>query len=301
VGGPLGALALGWDAPRRLDPSELLMITTVAGYAAQALDRARRLQHRDSVAHRLQQAMLTTLPAVPGLAMSARYQPADSREDVGGDWYDAVPVPGPDRPGGGVLAVSVGDVVGHALDAATVMGQARSMLRQAAWDHAGEPPSHTLRAFEGAAAGVGLRAQGSALLAHLHQDAEGRWTLAWTNAGHPPPILLGPGGAAALLDGHDVLFGFPGLVSAPRRDHHRDVDAGSTLFLYTDGLVERRGSDIDAGIDRLLRLLVANRHLAPAELVDRVVDTLAPDSPDDVVAFAVHFPAATAGPPARPQ
>ena len=93
VGRRLGALALGWDVPRRLDPTELLTLTTLAGYTAQALDRARRLHHRDSVAHQLQQAMLTTLPDVSGLTMSARYQPADSREDVGGDWYDAVPVP----------------------------------------------------------------------------------------------------------------------------------------------------------------------------------------------------------------
>jgi GAF domain-containing protein len=296
VGGPLGALVLGWDAPRRLEPTDLLTFTTLAGYTTQAVDRARRLQQRDSAAHRLQQAMLTTLPDVPGLWMSARYEPADSREDVGGDWYDAVPVPDPHRPDGHVLAVSVGDIIGHTLDAAAVMGQARSMLRQAAWDHPGEPPSHTLRAFELAAHGVGLPARGTALLAHLHRGADGRWVATWTNAGHPPPILLDPQGRATLLDGHDILFGFPTLAAPPRRDHHRDVDPGSTLFLYTDGLVERPGSDLDEGTDRLVRLLAENRHLPPAELVDLAVDTLAPDAPDDVVAFAVHFPDDASGP-----
>ena len=290
VGGPLGALALGWDAPRRLEPVELLTITTLAGYTAQALDRARRLQHRDSAAHLLQQAMLTTLPDVPGLTMFARYQPADSREDVGGDWYDAVPLPDPERSDGRLLAVSVGDVIGHALDAATVMGQVRSMLRQAAWDHPGEPPSHTLTAFERAADGIGLPAMGTALLAHLHCGADQRWVMTWTNAGHPPPILLPPDCGARLLDGHDLLFGFPGLAASPRRDLHHDLEPGSTLFLYTDGLVERRGSDLDEGTDRLLRLLTENRDLAPPELVELAIDTLAPDSPDDVVAFAVHFP-----------
>jgi GAF domain-containing protein len=290
VGGALGALVLGWDAPRRLEPADLLTMTTLAGYTAQALDRARRLDHRDSVAHQLQQAMLTTLPATPGVTMSARYQPADSREDVGGDWYDAVPVPDPSRPDGRLLAVSVGDVIGHAVDAATVMGQVRSMLRQAAWDHRSEPPSHTLRAFELAADGIGLRAMGTALLAHLFRDAAGRWSITWTNAGHPPPILLPPHGAAELLDGHDILFGFPTLAGSPRHDHRHDLAPGSTLFLYTDGLVERRGSDLDEGTERLLRLLTDNRDLPPPELVDRAVDTLAPDSPDDVVAFAVRFP-----------
>ena len=290
VGGPLGALALGWDAPRHLAPAEMLTLTTLAGYTAQALDRARRLHHRDSVAHQLQQAMLTTLPDVSGLTMSARYKPADSREDVGGDWYDAVSVPDPDRPDGRLLAVSVGDVIGHALDAATVMGQVRSMLRQAAWDHPGEPPSHTLRAFELAAEGIGLTAMGTALLAHLSCGADGRWAVTWTNAGHPPPILVPPDGEATLLEGHDILFGFPSLTTSPRRDHHHDLAPGSTLFLYTDGLIERRGSDLDEGTDRLLRLLAENRGLAPPELVDLAVDTLAPDSPDDVVAFAIDFP-----------
>ena len=120
--------------------------------------------------------------------------------------------------------------------------------------------------------------------------------MTWTNAGHPPPILLAPDGAARLLDGHDLLFGFPGLAASPRRDHHHDLEPGSTLFLYTDGLVERRGSDLDEGTDRLLRLLTDHRDLAPPELVDLAVDTLAPDSPDDVVAFAVHFPGPVSNP-----
>ena len=114
--------------------------------------------------------------------------------------------------------------------------------------------------------------------------------MTWTNAGHPPPILLRPDGSATLLDGHDILFGIPRLAAAPRRDHHHDLDPGSTLFLYTDGLVERRGSDLDEGTDRLRQLLTENRELPPPELVDLAVDTLAPDSPDDVVAFAVRFP-----------
>jgi serine phosphatase RsbU (regulator of sigma subunit) len=114
--------------------------------------------------------------------------------------------------------------------------------------------------------------------------------MTWTNAGHPPPILLRPDGTATLLDGHDILFGIPRLAATPRSDHHHDLDPGSTLFLYTDGLVERRGSDLDEGTDRLRRLLTENRDLSPAELVDHAVDTLAPDSPDDVVAFAVRFP-----------
>ena len=102
--------------------------------------------------------MLTSLPEVPGLDMAACYHPADSRQHVGGDWYDAAFIPDPQRPGDEILAVCVGDVVGHALQAATVMGQVRAMLRQAAWDHPGEPPSHALTATELATRGLGLAA-----------------------------------------------------------------------------------------------------------------------------------------------
>ena len=171
----------------------MLTLTTLAGYTAQALDRARRLHHRDSVAHQLQQAMLTTLPDVSGLTMSARYQPADSREDVGGDWYDAVPVPDPGRPDGRLIAVSVGDVIGHALDAATVMGQVRSMLRQAAWDHPGEPPRTRCGAFELAADGHRAAGDGDRPARAPACGADGQWAVTWTNAGHPPPILVTPG------------------------------------------------------------------------------------------------------------
>ena len=291
VRGPVGTLVLGWDVPHHLAPADLLTVTTLAGYAAQALDRAERLHNRDSAAHQLQQAMLTTLPEVPGLIMSARYQPADTREDVGGDWYDAAPLPDPDGRTSRILAISVGDVVGHNLAAATVMGQVRSMLRQSAWDHPGEPPSQTLGAFECAAAGLGMHATGTALLGHLRSNLDRGWSMTWTNAGHPPPVLLTPDGGTTVLDGHDVLFGFPSLRTWPRHDLRRDVEPGSTLFLYTDGLVERRGSDLDTGTDRLVQLLDGSRALPPHELVDLAVDRLAPDSPDDVVAFAIHFSA----------
>jgi serine phosphatase RsbU (regulator of sigma subunit) len=246
------------------------------------------LRHRTGVAQQLQEAMLTSLPEVPGLDMAACYHPADSREHVGGDWYDAAFVPDPRHPDVEVLAVCVGDVVGHTLQAVTVMGQVRPMLRQAAWDHPGEPPSHALTALELATEGLGLHATGTAVLAHLRRGEGGCWSMTWSNAGHPPPILVEPDGATVLLEGHDILFGYPALRPGPRGDHHRSLAPGATLFLYTDGLVERRGSDIDAGIERLRVLLAQHRDRPPAQIVDVAVDVLAPDAPDDVVAFAIH-------------
>jgi len=313
----LGSLCAIDVRPREWHPDELDVLRDLADTCATELrlrlvrfeaqrERARRdeleeqlrrsfarvqtlLRHRAGVAQQLQQAMLTSLPEVPGLDMAACYHPADSREHVGGDWYDAAFVPDPPHPADEVLAVCVGDVVGHTLHAATVMGQVRSMLRQAAWDHPGEPPSHALTALELATEGLGLHATGTAVLAHLRRDAGRRWSMTWSNAGHPPPILVEPDGTTVLLEGHDILFGYPALRPGPRGDHHRDLVPGATLFLYTDGLVERRDSEIDAGIDRLRRLLAQHRDRRPAQIVDVAVDVLAPDAPDDVVAFAIRL------------
>jgi serine phosphatase RsbU (regulator of sigma subunit) len=234
--------------------------------------------------------MLPNLTRIPGLDVAAAYQPADNREHVGGDWYDAVVLPDPDRPGRRVLAVTVGDIVGHTLQAATIMGQVRSMLRQASWDRLGAPPSEIIAALETATAGLEMSARGTAVLAHLEPNPDGHWTMTWSNAGHPPPIVVEPDGSARLLDDHDHLFGFSVFGHLPRHDHHVDLQPGCTLFLYSDGLVERRGHDLDRGTDHLLDLLRANRHLTSTEIVDTTVGKLASDSPDDVVAFAIQIP-----------
>jgi serine phosphatase RsbU (regulator of sigma subunit) len=288
--GPVGSIVLGWKIPNIVDAEDLLTIATIGGYASQALTRARNLQHRITVAHEMQNALLTPLPLVEGLQMAARYAPADARENVGGDWYDAAPVPHPTLPDRQTLVVSVGDIIGHNIDAATVMGQVRSMLRQTAWDHAAERPSAILRAFESANRGLRQGAAGTVVIARFTEHAPGSWTMSWTNAGHPPPVLVHPDGTAELLSDHDALFGFALTEAIPRYDHHRDLPPGSTLFLYTDGLVEHRGQDIDDGTQALVQLLGRIHRRPVHELVHQTVDVLAPDAPDDVVAFAIRFP-----------
>jgi serine phosphatase RsbU (regulator of sigma subunit) len=118
--------------------NERAVLTTIAGYTAQAIERALHLDERIAVARQLQQAMLTDLPVVPGLQLAASYHPAAVGELVGGDWYDVYPqADRSDRPGEGrmetpaSLAITVGDITGHDMRAASVMGQVRSMLRQA--------------------------------------------------------------------------------------------------------------------------------------------------------------------------
>jgi hypothetical protein len=290
VDGPIGAILLGWNAPQQLEPADLISITSIVGYAGQALARTHYAQHRTEVAYEMQQAMLTTLPLVTGLELAARYQPADVREQVGGDWYDAALTPDPSHPDRYVLTVGVGDVIGHNVQAATIMGQIRSMLRQSAWDHPARSPSRVFSAFEQASIGLGIGATGTAVLAQLRRRPAGHWAMTWTNAGHPPPVVL-TGDRVTLLAEHDILFGFRGLETRPRRDHHLDIAPGSTLLLYTDGLIERRGRDLDAGVQQLVDLLQRDPHRPPQDMVDLAVETLGRDSPDDVVVLAIRFAA----------
>ncbi|MEV5600075.1 SpoIIE family protein phosphatase [Streptomyces sp. NPDC052299] len=232
-----GVLTWCWSRPHVMAPTEEAVLTTVAGYVSQAVERTRFVAHRLSAAEQLQAAMLTELPDVPGLDMAALYLPAADQDMVGGDWYDAYPLPT-------ALMLSIGDVIGHDVRAATVMGQIRSMLRQASLDDPAHSPAGALHAIDQAIGVLPLGIGATAVHARLDRDAE-RWRLTWSNAGHPPPLLHTPGSGVVPLSGHDLLL--LGLPDAPpREDHTHDLPPGSVLLLYTDGLVERRDEDIDA-------------------------------------------------------
>jgi hypothetical protein len=114
-------------------------------------------------------------------------------------------------------------------------------------------PSALLTAFEDAAAGLGLAAAGTAVLARLSPGSRAHGVVAdaWTNAGHPPPVVISPRAPSRVLDAHDAMFGFAALRGLPRHDHSADLPPGTTVLLYTDGLVERSGQDIDTGIAAL--------------------------------------------------
>ncbi|MFD7918897.1 SpoIIE family protein phosphatase [Streptomyces sp. NPDC059740] len=298
--GTLGCLVLGWDSPHPVDVQERAVLSSVAGYTAQAVERAQYVEDRISVSRRLQEAMLTELPEVEGLELAAVYRPAAREEMVGGDWYDAYRVHGPqsapaaeptdaDTASDTQLAVTVGDITGHDLHAATVMGQLRSMLRQADVDHGGLSPARALDALESACATLPLSASGSLVHAHLATVADG-WRLTYTNAGHPPPLLSLPDGRVERLLPHDRLL-HPDLPPTSRTARQRLLPFGSTLLLYTDGLVERPGGDIDESIDRAATLLGRARALPLTELVTHLADELAGhEAGDDVVLLALRVP-----------
>ncbi|MFF7240015.1 SpoIIE family protein phosphatase [Streptomyces collinus] len=281
----LGALALAWDTPHRPDVAERAVLHAVSGYAAQALERAQFLDDRIDVARQLQEAMLTDLPAVDGLETAALYRPAARQDMVGGDWYDAYTLDRTPRPDGdtATLAVTIGDITGHDMRAATLMGQARSMLRQADHDHPDGGPATAVRALESANTALGLDLSGTLVHAHLAPAADG-WTLTWTNAGHPAPLLARPGTSCEHLDDHDLLL-HPSLQGHHRTQQRLHLPAGATLLLYTDGLVERPGQDIDAGIQRVCALLHEGTGRPLEELLETIADRVAGDAPGDDIAL----------------
>lgn len=277
----LGTLRFAWDRPHDFDTGERAVITTLAGYVTLALERARTLQARVDAARTLQQAMLPELPAIAYLELAACYYPADAGEHVGGDWYDAVARP-EHR-----LALVVGDVSGHDMNAAARMGQLRSMLRAFLVDRQ-EPPSALLRRLDTANLTLGDRTIATAVVGYLDRDPDGTYQLQWSNAGHPPPVLLRPDGTVEALAGHDLLLGSRLLVS--RRNQRLTLPPGATLLLHTDGLIETRTATIDDGSARLHHHL--RRHITtplPALLAD-IVSRVAPDRDDDVAALAVRIP-----------
>jgi serine phosphatase RsbU (regulator of sigma subunit) len=272
-----GVLGLFWPGERSFSDDDRTTIAALASYTASAVQRALLLQERVETAQILQSALLTTLPDVAGLDLAARYRPAAAREQVGGDWYDALAMPD------GSTAFVIGDVVGHDMKAAADMGQLRTALR--AHLHAGDgSPSGTVEQLDRSLEPLGIDALATLVVARVEGDR-----VRWTNAGHPPPLLVEPSGDVRWLETEvSPLVGFaPDLL---RPEGEVTMGSGSTLLFFTDGLVERRGEDIDDGLDRLARSASARRDLPADRLVDAILDDmLVGQLEDDVALLAVRL------------
>ena len=286
---------------------ELAVAVSVAGRAALALDNARlyteehaaaeRLQvanrrlrevaeHERTVAQALQAAMLTRLPEPDHLHLVARYLTASTDEQVGGDWYDALVLPS------GATTIVIGDVVGHDILAAALMGQLRNMLRTLAWDR-DEPPSEIVARLDRAMRDLRLETFATLIMLRIEQDEQdrrdGTRTVRWTSAGHPAPLLLLADGTTELLSRpNDVLLGI--APESLRHDHVHRMLPESTLLLYTDGLVETRTQDVVEGQRRLAATVAEHRDLVPDDLLDAILaDMVGPDPDDDVALLAVRM------------
>ncbi len=248
------------------------------------LELQRSGRHDRSVALALQAAMLTELPEPESLQLAARYLTAAEQDRVGGDWYDALVLPNRST------TLVIGDVVGHDIVAAAVMGQLRNVLRALVWDRE-EVPSAVVGRLDRAVRDLHINTLATIIVASVDppQQPGGASLLRWANAGHPAPILVEPdGGVSALTATTDVLLGV--VPNTVRRDHTYLVPPGATLLLYTDGLIEHRERDIDVGQRLLLDAVHAHHRLELGALIDAVIADMVGGRPDDDVAvLAARF------------
>jgi PAS domain S-box-containing protein len=262
-GEAIGAIVLGFTTTHRVAPDEKAMLSTMGELVGQALSRARLFEFERSIATVLQESMLPVDPIVAGdVTIASRYVPAVTALDVGGDWYDVIPL-------GDRVGIAVGDVVGRGIAAAAVMGQLRSALGAAALTT--DRPGEVLTILDRFA----RHTPGAAVTTcvYLVVDTERR-TVCHSSAGHPPPLVVAPDGTGRFLTGG---LGPPLAAtteSSDRPDEEVAIVPGSTILLYTDGLVERRGEDLDDGFARLAAAVARNRDLPVEQLCDAVLDDM---------------------------
>ena len=259
-------------------------LVDVADRAGLALDNARLYNEQRALAEGLQRSLMTAPPKTDHFQVVVRYEPAAETAQVGGDWYDAF------LQDDGATVMVIGDVVGHDTAAAAAMGQVRGLLRGIAV-HSGAGPAAVLEGVDRVMDTLQLETTATGVVARLEHappDAAPDTTrLRWSNAGHPPPMVIDEHGrVSTLAPGQpDLLLGlFP---ETRRCENEVLLRAGTTFLLYTDGLVERRGQPLDEGLDRLHDLLteLAGRDLTLDELCNAVLRTMLTDRPEDDVAL----------------
>ncbi|MBT2506146.1 SpoIIE family protein phosphatase [Streptomyces sp. ISL-98] len=267
------------------EANDLLVAAQLATHTALGIDKAVLYGREAYIADELQRTMLPdSLPQPTGVKLASRYLPAAETARVGGDWYDAIPLPG------SRVALVVGDVMGHSMTSAAIMGQLRTTAQTLAGLDL--PPQEVLHHLDEQAQRLGSDRMATCLYA-VYDPVAHRITIA--NAGHPPPVLLHLGGRAEVLR---VPPGAPiGVGGVDFEAVELDAPAGATLLLYTDGLVESRLRDVWTGIEQLRERLAATAqltgpdHSPPLEaLCDDVLDMLGPgDRDDDIALLAARF------------
>lgn len=260
----------------RYTEADLAPAADIAQRAALAVDNARLYTAEHHGAEQLQRGLLPEISPLPYLPAAARYLPAGS--GVGGDWYDLFALTD------GSAGIAIGDVMGHDMQAAASMGQLRSVFRSYAFE--GADPADVLDRADRLVQTFGMAQLATAFCAQLTRLDDERWRLCYANAGHPPPVARLPDGQVMFLDeAASVLIGAPQELRRPHA--YVTLPVGTTLLLYTDGLVERRSQPIDDGLAELAAL-VARTDGAVEDLCDQVASEMAgTDRTDDVALLAV--------------
>jgi PAS domain S-box-containing protein len=273
------ALWLELGVPRWVSAEDRLLVTVLIGHLSLAMQHVRQFESARETAMTLQRAMLPPLEPPPGFAV--RYEPAVPPLEIGGDWYDVLPV------GDHRIGIVVGDCVGRGLPAAAIMGQLRSSAR--ALLLTGAQPAVLLEQLDSAASLIPDAYCTTVFLAILDTESG---VLQYSNAGHMPAVLAGAGAGSGFRT--TVLTDARAVPLAVRRDLPRPqasqaLPPGSTLMLFTDGLVERRHESIDDGIARAADVLVDTMKLPLDAVADAVLRGLAPAAGyDDDVAMVIY-------------
>ncbi|MFC7916559.1 SpoIIE family protein phosphatase [Streptomyces sp. NPDC057386] len=273
-GRPVGSCILGFERRRSFSTEERTVLTALAGLIAHAMEKAQRYDTEAALARGLQGALLPRrLSTHPEVETAGRYLPGTEGMDVGGDWYDVVEA-------GDGLALVIGDVQGHGVQAAATMGQLRSAVR--AFALSDRPPEEVVAGTNHLLTDLDPGQFASCCYVRL-DPATGRARM--VRAGHPPPLLRHADGRTDVLDlPGGMVLGVDPNAQYPVTE--LDIEAGAVLALYTDGLVERAGTDIDEGITTLRQALSASPEgtRTLSQMADRLTATArrAADRPDDI-------------------
>ena len=254
----VGLCVVSFDQPRLLTGAERALMTTLSGLIAQALERARLFDAEHARSQALQRALLPRqLPELPAVTAAAKYLPAGRGMDVGGDWYDVIPLSA-DR-----VALVIGDVMGHGLPEAVIMGRVRTALQTLS--NLELPPDEVLAHLNDLVCGLGDDSFVTCLYA-IYDPTTSSCTVA--RAGHPPPAVVCPDGTVhfAQADGDPPL----GVAGPPFEVSELRVPDGALLVLYTDGLIDSTSCDPAVGMRRMAELL----RVLQAEDLDRMCDSL---------------------------
>ncbi|MFF3689538.1 SpoIIE family protein phosphatase [Streptomyces sp. NPDC002187] len=288
--GPIGVCLMGFPSPQEFGPEERALLVALAGLLAQSLERAGMYESQHALATELQRGILPPGPlSAPGLTIAARYQAATSGMWIGGDWYDAICLPD------GAVAVVIGDVQGHSVHAASLMGKLRTAIHAYACE--GHGPAAVLARTNRLLVEFNPdpdRAMLATCCYLLIRPAEG--TLEACTAGHLAPALIAPGEPPRLLD---IAGGLP-LGVDPQAQYPTEripVPPGSVLAVTTDGLLEAAGGDIDVAIEAFLAGLAGAATADLEALADELLAGVqrAPRRSDDIALLLARL----AGPPAR--
>ncbi len=276
-----GALVLELASKRPISDADHEWLLTLVSQGEQALDRAGRYETERGIAETMQRSVLPErLPSVSGVTLAARYLPGTVGVDVGGDWYDIIQLED------GAIGLVVGDVVGKGVQAAAMMGQLRNALRAFAFEY--DDPHTVVSRLDKLV--EGMLDSAFATLVYLVVDPRQRLAQ-YVVAGHPPPLIRSPDGTTSFLEhGRSLPIGVDASLSFEAGEVQ--LEQGSTILLYTDGLVERRGSPLDEGLRKLAEAAAASDD-DPEELVEAVLGALIGDNerPDDIAVLAIRFAA----------